>query len=271
MGLLDGKKLLITGALDEKSIAWKVAERSFEEGAQIVLTNAPAALRFGKVKELAEKINAPIIPADATNLDDLNHLIDKTLEHFGGPFDGLLHSIGMSPNIRKKREYTNLNYDFYMKTLDISAISLHKMLQVCWEKDALAEGASVIALSYIAAQRVFPKYGDMADAKALLESIVRNFGYWYGKRKKVRINAVSQSPTYTTAGSSVPGFDAFFNYADTMSPLGNADADDCADFCIALFSDLTRKVTMHTIFHDGGFHATGVSVEIMTEFENQNQ
>ncbi len=263
MKLLEGKKLLIFGALDEKSIAWKVAEKAYEQGAQIVLTNAPAALRFGKVRELAERLNAPLIPADATNLDDLNQLIDQTMEHFGGPFDGILHSIGMSPNIRKKRGYVDVNYDFYMKTLDISAISLHKVLQVCWNKDALAEWASVIALSYIAAQRVFPKYGDMADAKALLESIVRNFGYFYGKRKKVRVNAVSQSPTYTTAGSSVPGFDAFFQYADKMSPLGNATAEECADLCVVLFSDLTRKVTMHTIYNDGGFHATGVSEEVM--------
>jgi enoyl-[acyl-carrier protein] reductase I len=262
-GLLQGKRGIIFGALDEKSMAWKVAEKCHEQGATFTLTNAPIALRMGKINELAEKCNTKVIGADATSLEDLEKLFDESTEALRGKLDFVLHSIGMSPNVRKKKEYTNTNYDFFQKTLDISSLSFHKVLQTAMKKDALNEWASVLALSYIAAQRVFPGYNDMADAKAVLESIARSFGYHYGFKKKVRVNTVSQSPTPTTAGSGVSGFDAFFNYAENMSPLGNASADECADFCIAMFSDLTRKVTMQNLFHDGGFSFTGVSQEII--------
>jgi enoyl-[acyl-carrier protein] reductase I len=258
-GLLDGKRGIIFGALDEKSMAWKVAEKCKEHGATFTLTNAPIALRMGKINELAEKCDTVVIGADATSVEDLEKLFDQSTEKLGGKLDFVLHSIGMSPNVRKGKEYTNTNYDFFQKTLDISSLSFHKVLQTAMKKDALNEWASVLALSYIAAQRVFPKYNDMAEAKALLESIARSFGYHYGVEKNVRVNTISQSPTPTTAGSGVAGFDAFFEYAEKMSPLGNATAEECADFCIAMFSDLTRKVTMQNLFHDGGFSFTGVS------------
>lgn len=257
--LLAGKKGLIFGALDSNSIAWKVAERAHQEGAALVLSNAPVALRMGTINQLAEKCNAPIIGADATNVEELENLVRKTMEHFGGGFDFVLHSIGMSPNVRKKRDYTNLNYAYLTQTLDISAVSLHKILQTCYQLDAINEWGSVVALSYIAAQRTFPGYGDMADAKAVLESIARSFGYHYGIKNKVRINTISQSPTATTAGTGIKGFDDFFDYAQKMSPLGNASANSCADYCISLFSDLTRMVTMQNLFHDGGFSNMGLS------------
>ncbi len=266
--LLAGKKGIIFGALDERSIAWKTALKATEEGAQIVLSNAPIALRMGKIRELAEQCgNAPVIGADATSVDDLTKLYEEAQSHFGGQVDFVLHSIGMSPNVRKSISYTDTNYDNFLKTLDISALSLHKVLQTAMKLDALSEHASVVALTYIAAQRTFPGYNDMAEAKALLESIARSFGYHYGFAKKVRVNTVSQSPTVTTAGSGVGGFDAFFSYADKMSPLGNAPAEDCAAFCCALFSDLTRYVTMQNLFHDGGFSMTGVSQPIISEME----
>jgi enoyl-[acyl-carrier protein] reductase I len=261
--LLKGKKGIISGALDSNSIAWKVAEKAHEQGAQIVLTNAPIAMRMGEIKKLAENINAEIIAADATSVPDLTNLFTKSQEIMGGKIDFVLHSIGMSPNIRKGLPYTDLNYDFYLKSLDISAVSLHKMLSVAYKQDAISEWGSVVALSYIAAQRVFPFYGDMAEAKSVLESIVRSFGYHYGKAKKVRVNSVSQSPTKTTAGSGIAGFSDFFTYAEMMSPLGNASAESCADYCISLFSDLTRMVTMQNLFHDGGYSYTGVSTEFM--------
>jgi len=264
--LLAGKKGLIFGALDESSIAWKVAEKCFEEGAAITLSNAPIALRMGEINKLAEKVKAEVVPADATSIEDLTKLLVRTQEVHGGKIDFILHSIGMSPNVRKKKSYTELSHEFMMKTLDISAVSLHKVLQTAYNLDAINEWGSVLALTYIAAQRVFPSYGDMADAKATLESITRGFGYHYGKRNKVRVNTISQSPTYTTAGSGVEGFDAFFNYADKMSPLGNASADGCADYCVSLFSDYTRMVTMQNLFHDGGFSYTGVSNEVMELF-----
>ena len=264
--LLKGKKGLIFGALDENSIAWKVAMRCHEEGAMLTLSNAPVAMRMGKINELAKAVNAEIIPADATSTDDLTKLFQRTMEIHSGGIDFLLHSIGMSPNVRKNKPYTDLNYEFYAKTLDISATSLHKIMQTCYHLDALNESASAVALTYMAAQRVFPNYNDMADAKALLESITRSWGYHYGVKKKVRVNTVSQSPTYTTAGSGVAGFDVFYNYADAMSPLGNASAEECADYCVTLFSDLTRKVTMQNLFHDGGFSFTGVGEKIMELF-----
>src|SRR5690606_14548332 len=262
--LLKGKKGIIFGALDEKSIAWKTALRCVSEGAEIVLTNAPVALRMGTINQLAEQCNnAPVIPADVTKQEDIDNLFDQTLAHFGGGVDFILHSIGMSINVRKGLDYTQNNYDFTHKAMDISALSLHRVLATAMKKDAINEWGSVVALTYIAAQRVFPSYNDMADAKALLESIARNFGYQYGVKKHVRVNTISQSPTQTTAGSGVKGFDGFISYADKMSPLGNATADQCADYAVTLFSDLTRMVTMQNLFHDGGFSFTGVSQAVI--------
>ncbi len=258
-GLLKGKRGIISGALDENSIAWKVAEKAHEEGATFVLTNAPIAMRMGKINELAEKTNSIIIPADATSIEDLENLYTKTQEHLGGKIDFVLHSIGMSINIRKDIPYTELNYDYFQKGIDVSALTLHKMLAVAKQLDAINEWGSVVALTYTAAQRTYPFYTDMADIKALLESIARSFGYHYGVEKKVRINTVSQSPTKTTAGSGIKGFGDFYDFADAMSPLGNASAADCANYCITLFSDLTRMVTMQNLFHDGGYSSTGIS------------
>ncbi len=265
--LLKGKKGIIFGALDDRSIAWKTAQRCVEEGAEIVLTNAPVALRMGTINELAKECNAPVIPADVTQPGDLENLFDKTMEHFGGGVDFILHSIGMSINVRKGIPYTENNYDYMHKGFDISAISLHRILQTAMKKDAINEWGSVIALTYIAGQRVFPDYNDMADAKALVESIARNFGYQYGVKKHVRINTISQSPTRTTAGSGVKGFDGFVDYADKMSPLGNATADECANYAVTLFSDFTKMVTMQNLFHDGGFSFTGVSQAIIDSIE----
>lgn len=264
--LLEGKRGIIFGALNSSSIAWHVAEKCHEAGARFVLTNAPIALRMGEINELAAKCNAQIIPADVTSEEDMNVLIDKSMEILGGKLDFILHSVGMSLNVRKGKPYTDLNYEFMHKTLDISAISFHRLLQTCWKKDAINDWGSVVALTYIAAQRTFPDYSEMAEAKSILESIARSFGYHYGKGKNVRVNTISQSPTMTTAGSGVHGFDAFFNYADSISPLGNAPAEACADFCVAMFSDLTRYVTQQNLFHDGGFSNTGVSTEAMAKF-----
>ena len=261
--LLKGKRGIIFGALDESSIAWKVAEKCFEQGATFTLTNAPIAIRMGAINQLAEKCNAEIIPADATSIEDLEKLISRSVEVLGGKIDFILHSIGMSPNVRKNRAYTDLSYEFLMKTLDVSAVSFHKVLQTAYKQDAISEWGSVLGLTYIAAQRTFPSYSDMAEAKATLESIGRSFGYHYGKHRKVRVNTISQSPTWTTAGSGVKGFDAFFNYADKLSPLGNASADACADYCVFMFSDLSRMITMQNLYHDGGFSSVGVSQEIM--------
>lgn len=266
--LLKGKKGIIFGALNEQSIAWKTALKCFEEGASIVLTNAPIALRMGEINKLSETCgNAPVIGADVSNDEDLKNLFEKSMEHFGGPVDFVLHSVGMSINIRKGKHYTDLNHDNQHKTLDISAMSLHRVCQVAYQMDAMAEWGSIVALTYIAAQRVFPDYNEMADAKSLLESISRSFGYHYGVHKKVRINTISQSPTPTTAGSGVKGFDGFISFAEKMSPLGNATADDCAAYCIMLFSDYTRKVTMQNLFHDGGFSFTGVTQEVIEQME----
>ena len=261
--LLKGKRGIIFGALDESSIAWKVAEKCVEQGATFTLTNAPIAMRMGAINQLAEKCNAEIIPADATSIEDLEKLISRSVEVLGGKIDFILHSIGMSPNVRKNRAYTDLSYEFLMKTLDVSAVSFHKVLQTAYKQDAISEWGSVLGLTYIAAQRTFPSYSDMAEAKATLESIGRSFGYHYGKHRKVRVNTISQSPTWTTAGSGVKGFDAFFNYADKLSPLGNASADACADYCVFMFSDLSRMITMQNLYHDGGFSSVGVSQEIM--------
>lgn len=261
--LLKGKKGIIFGALNDKSIAWKVAEKAHEQGAEFVLTNTPVSIRLGDLNSLAAKTNSPVVPADATSVDDLQNLFDKTLEHFDGKIDFILHSIGMSPNVRKKKTYDDLNYDFMMKTLDISAVSFHKVLQVARKKDAIREWGSVVALSYIAAQRTLYGYNDMADAKAMLESIARSFGYIYGRDRKIRVNTISQSPTLTTAGSGVRGIDGLMDFTERMSPLGNATADECADMTITLFSDLTKKVTMQNIYHDGGFSSMGMSYKAM--------
>lgn len=259
--LLKGKRGIITGALDENSIAWKVALKAHQEGATFVLTNAPIAMRMGEINKLAEQTGSKIIPADATSVEDLTKLYTESMEHLGGKIDFVLHSIGMSVNIRKNIPYTELNYDFYQKGIDVSALTLHKMLAVAHKLDALNQYASVVALSYIAAQKVYPFYTDMADIKAMLESIARTFGYHYGKHKQVRINTVSQSPTKTTAGGGIKGFTDFFDFAQQQSPLGNASAEDCANYCITLFSDLTRMVTMQNLYHDGGYSSTGVSSE----------
>ncbi len=261
--LLKGKRGIIFGALDENSIAWKVALSAKAEGAEFTLTNAPIAMRMGEINKLAEKCGSVIIPADATSLEDLENLYSKSVEALGGKLDFILHSIGMSPNVRKGKDYGDLNYEWFLKTIDISALSFHKLLQVAEKKDVLNESASIVALTYIASQRTFPDYSDMAQAKAVLESIARSYGYRLGKSKNIRVNTISQSPTLTRAGQGISGFDAFLDFADKMSPLGNATAQDCADYVITLFSDLTRKVTMQNLFHDGGFSTTGITDSMM--------
>ena len=267
--LLKGKKGIIFGALNEDSIAWKVAERAHEQGAEFVLTNAPIAMRMGEIKNLAEKTGSEIIPADATSMEDLTNLVEKSMEILGGKIDFVLHSIGMSVNVRTGRAYTDPRYDFTTKGWDVSAVSFHKTMNVLYNKNAMNEWGSIVALTYMAAQRVFPDYNDMADNKAYLESIARSFGYFFGRDQKVRVNTISQSPTPTTAGSGVKGFDGFLAYADEMSPLGNATALECADYTISLFSDLTKKVTLQNLFHDGGFSNMGVSTSVMNHFMDE--
>lgn len=264
--LLKGKRGIITGALDENSIAWKVAQRCHQEGATFTLTNAPVAMRMGEMKKLADETGAKIIPADATSVEDITKLYTESIDVLGGKIDFVLHSIGMSVNIRKNIPYTELNYEYFNKGIDVSALSFHKFLATAYKLDALNEHASVVALSYIAAQRTYPFYTDMADIKAMLESIARTFGYHYGKAKKVRVNTISQSPTKTSAGNGIKGFGDFFEFADLQSPLGNASADDCANYCVSLFSDLTRLVTMQNLYHDGGYSSTGASNEQLEKF-----
>jgi enoyl-[acyl-carrier protein] reductase I len=265
--LLIGKKGIIFGALDENSIAWKVALRAKEEGAQFTLTNAPIAMRMGAINKLAEQTGSVVIPADATSLEDLDNLFTKSMETLGGKLDFILHSIGMSPNVRKEKEYGDLNYEWYLKTLDISGLSFHKVMQTAEKKDAMNEWGSILALTYIAAQRTFPDYSDMAEAKAVLESIARSYGYRFAEKKKVRVNTISQSPTVTTAGKGISGFNTFIDFAERMSPLGNATAEECADYVITLFSDLTRKVTMQNLFHDGGFSSSGITQKLIEKLE----
>lgn len=264
--ILSNKKGIVFGALNDKSIAWKVAERVVEEGAEIILTNSPIALRMGEINKLAKTCNASVIPADATKITDLENLINEALKIFNGKFDFILHSIGMSPNVRKSNVYNELNYNYLHQTLEISAISFHKILQLCYEKDAINQWGSIVAVSYIAAQKTMYAYNDMADAKSMLESIARSFGYIYGREKKVRINTISQSPTLTTAGSGIKGINNLLDFSERMSPLGNADALDCANYCVTLFSDLTRKVTMQNLYHDGGFSSMGMSMKAMTQY-----
>jgi enoyl-[acyl-carrier protein] reductase I len=263
--LLKGKKGIIFGALDERSIAWKVAQVAKAEGAEFTLTNAPIAMRMGAINQLAEECGAEIIPADATSIEDLENLFTKSMEILGGKIDFVLHSIGMSPNVRKGRDYGNLNYDWLMKTLDVSAISFHKVMQTAEKLDAMNEWGSIMGLSYIAAQRTFPDYSDMAQAKAMLESVARSYGERFGRLKNVRVNTISQSPTMTTAGSGVGGFDVFYSYADKMSPLGNATAVDCANYCVTMFSDMTKMVTMQNLMHDGGFSTSGITGKLIEE------
>ncbi len=263
--LLQGKKGIIFGALDERSIAWKVAQEAHKAGATFTLTNAPIAMRMGKINELAEECSAEVIPADATSMEDLENLFSKSMEILNGKVDFVLHSIGMSPNVRKKKSYGDLNYDWFLKTLDISGLSFHRVMQTAEKMDAMNEWGSIVALTYIAAQRTFPDYSDMAQAKSVLESIARSYGYRFAKLKKVRVNTISQSPTMTTAGSGVGGFDTFMNYAEKMSPLGNASAEDCANYVISLFSDLTKMVTMQNLMHDGGFSSSGMTDDLIEE------
>ena len=266
--LLEGKRGIIFGALDENSIAWKVAQQANQHGAKFVLTNAPVALRMGAINKLAEETGSEVIPADATSMEDLENLFKQAEEKLGGKLDFVLHSIGMSLNVRKGKHYTDLNYDWLAKGWDISAVSFHKVMQTAWKLDSMNEWGSILALTYMAAQRTFPDYNDMADNKSYLESIARSFGYHWGVRNKVRVNTISQSPTMTTAGSGVKGFDGFISYADKMSPLGNATADECASYVITMFSDLTRKVTMQNLYHDGGFSNMGVSDAVMAQYMN---
>jgi enoyl-[acyl-carrier protein] reductase I len=261
--LLKGKKGIIFGALDENSIAWKTALKVKEEGGAFTLTNAPIAMRMGKINELAKQCNAEIIPADATSEADLTNLFTKSMEVLGGKIDFVLHSIGMSPNVRKDRDYGDLNYEWYLKTLDISGISFHKVMQVAEKTDAMKEWGSIVALSYIASQRTFPDYSDMAQAKAVLESIARSYGARFAKLKKVRVNTISQSPTKTTAGAGISGFDVFFDYAQMMSPLGNASGEDCANYIVLMFSDFSRMVTMQNLMHDGGFSTSGITQDLI--------
>lgn len=269
--LLKGKRGIIFGALDNLSIAWKTALRAHEEGATFTLSNTPLAMRFGEINELAEATGSQIIPADASNVSDLEEVFKKSQEILGGKIDFVLHSIGMSMNVRKGLLYDNLNYDYFMKDIDVSALSFHKMLQAARKLDAISEGGSVIALSYVAAQRTFFRYNDMADVKAILESIARSFGYIYGRDKGIRINTISQSPTITTAGKGVKGMDALFDFTERMSPLGNATAEECANYCCVMFSDLTKKVTMQNLFHDGGFSSMGMSYKAMKMYNKSLQ
>ena len=265
--LLKGKKGIIFGALNDKSIAWQVALKASAQGAQLVLTNAPVAVRMGTINELAEKTGSRVITADATKMDDIDNLLSESMKIFGGQFDFILHSIGMSPNVRKDIPYEQTSYENMLKTFDISALSFHRILQTAYKLDAIKEWGSVVALSYVAAQRTLTGYNDMGDAKALLESIARSFGYIYGRDRKVRINTVSQSPTPTTAGSGVHGMESLLDFSERMSPLGNATAEECADYCVALFSDLTRKVTMQNLYHDGGFSSMGMSLKAIEQYK----
>ena len=265
-GLLKSKKGIIFGALNDKSIAWQVALKAYEHGAELVLTNSPVAIRLGTINELAGMTGSKVVAADATKMEDIENLLAESMKIFGGQFDFILHSIGMSPNVRKGIPYEQTNYENMLRTFDISALSFHRVLQTAYKLDAIREWGSVVALSYVAAQRTLTGYNDMGDAKALLESIARTFGYIYGRERKVRINTVSQSPTATTAGSGIHGFDSLIDFSERMSPLGNATAEECADYCVALFSDLTRKVTMQNLFHDGGFSSMGMSLKAIEQY-----
>lgn len=260
-GLLKGKKGIIFGALDDRSIAWRIALACKREGAEFVLSNAPIALRLGTLNALSEETSAPIIPCDVSSESDVEAMMNEVKKELGS-VDFILHAIGMSPNIRKKIEYNDINYSWFKQTLDISAISLHKILHYAETTGLINDGGSVVALSYIGAQRIFSKYSDMNDAKALLESIARNYGSRLAHRG-IRVNTVSQAPTKTSAGTGIKGFDGMYTFAEKIAPLGNPSADECADYCVTLFSDLTRKVTMQNLYHDGGFVTSGISEEMI--------
>jgi enoyl-[acyl-carrier protein] reductase I len=264
--LLDGKTGVIFGPLNEESIAWSIAQACHREGAEFALSNAPVARRFGSLDELADATDSPIIWADATDDEDLDALFDEVTDTYG-QVDFIVHSIGMGVNVRKDVPYEDLNYNWYEQTLDVSSVSLHRIVRHALDADAIADGGSILAMTYIGAQRIFSKYSEMGDAKALLESIVRSFGYRLGEHD-IRINAISQSPTKTTAGSGIEGFDAMYEFAERVAPLGNADADSCADYAVTLLSDLTRMVTMQTLYHDGGFSSMGISDEIVEALED---
>jgi enoyl-[acyl-carrier protein] reductase I len=263
-GLLEGKKGVIFGPLNDQSIAWQIALQIYGEGGRFVLTNAPISMRFGKIHDLSKLCgDAPVVLANVMNDEDMEHLFERARDHFGG-IDFIVHSVGRSENIRKGRTYDDLRYDWYLKTLEISALSLHRAIH--YALPALNDGASIVALTYIGAQRVFSEYLDMGDAKTLLEAIARNFGAHLGKRG-IRVNTVSQSPTRTTTGRGIAGFDAMFEFANKLAPLGNATAEDCADYVVTLLSDLTRKVTLQNLYHDGGFSNMGMDERLMKLFE----
>ncbi len=265
-GILSGKRGIIFGAVDERSLAWHVALRCAEEGASLVLTNTSAAIQLGTISELAGAKGWELIACDATNVDDLRAFLSRAQEILGGKIDFVLHAVAQSTNLRRHKKYEQASYNYFQQTIDISALSLHKLLSVALETDAIAEHGSVVALSYIASERYFYGYNDMADAKAMLESIARQMGALYGRKRGVRVNIVSQSPTPTRAGGGWKEIEFFYRYSDHLSPLGNANADDCAGVCVALFSDLMQRVTMQTIYSDGGFAHTILTPELVDDY-----
>ena len=261
-GLLKGKKGIVFGPLDESSIGWQIALHAYREGAEIAISNVAAALRFGNIDELSTLCgNAPMIVCDASKNEDVDACF-KELKEKMGPVDFIVHSIGMSQNIRKQLPYEDLNYEWFIKTLDVSALSLHRLVSYALKNEAINEGGSILSLSYIASQRNYWTYSDMGDAKSLLESIVRSYGPRLA-RKAIRINTISQSPTYTKAGSGIPGFEKMYEYSDLMSPLGNASAEECAEYTMTILSDLSRKVTMQNLFHDGGYSSMGATIPMI--------
>ena len=261
-GLLKGKKGVVFGPLDESSIGWQIALHAYREGAEIAISNVAAALRFGNIEELSALCgNAPLIVCDASNNEDVDNCFKEVKDKIG-PVDFIVHSIGMSQNIRKQLPYEDLNYEWFMKTLDVSGLSLHRIVSFALKNGAINDGGSILALSYIASQRNYWSYSDMGDAKSLLESIVRSYGPRLAKFN-IRINTISQSPTYTKAGSGIPGFEKMFEYGDLMSPLGNASAEECAEYSMTILSDLSRKVTMQNLFHDGGYSSMGATIPMI--------
>lgn len=264
--ILSGKKGIIFGVFNEKSLAWAVAKHCVDEGANIVITNTRAAAKLGSSEKLAASVNMPFIPCDATNEADLEHLLLESQKILGGQINFILHSVAQSLNLRRRKSYENLCYSYYQKTLDISALSFHKLLQTAHCLNALETGASVLTITYIASERSMAGYNDMSDAKALLESIVRNFGRILGEQKQIRVNAISQSPVPTKAGSHWNEESYFFSYSNQLAPLGNATADDLADVCVMMFSDYTKRVTMQTIYNDGGFSKTLLTPSFINSF-----
>jgi enoyl-[acyl-carrier protein] reductase I len=261
-GLLKGKKGIVFGPLDETSIGWQIALAAKREGAELAVSNVAVALRVGKPAELAKLLgDAPLIACDVSNSEEISKCFQEAKEKLG-KLDFFVHSVGMSQNIRKGLSYENSKYDWFLKTLDVSGLSLHRLLHGALAEEALNDGASVLAISYIAAQRSFTTYGDMSDAKALLESVARSFGSRLGE-KKIRVNTVSQGPTWTRAGSGIDDFEKMYTLADILSPLGNPTAADCGDYCVTLLSDLTKFVTMQNLFHDGGFSAMGMTTALL--------